>query len=264
MSVPTQPDVTTGAQSPAPSPASFAHGANGERLFTEADIANARKQEKDKLYSEIESLKSQFASTDKTLSEIQEQRVKEAAEIARIQQEKDDALKAKQEAELSAKEWADLKLKETNDTWEERFNKLQTERDNERAFAAKERAYNELVDYRNSQLAIAAEAKEIAPQFHSFITGDTKAQIDAAIEQAKVATASIEAELAQAAQQRAQQPRGVSPTGYAALGPLDGALGQKSYSADDINNMTMAEYSEFRQKSGLASGEAQRSRGLFG
>jgi DNA repair exonuclease SbcCD ATPase subunit len=232
--------------------------------MVQMESANARKQEKDKLYSEIEALKSQFASTDKTLSEIQEQRVREAAEIARIQQEKDDALDAKRKAELSAKEWAEEQLKATNDTWEERFNKLQTERDNERAFAEKERAYNELVDYRNTQLAAAAEAKEIAPQFHNFITGDTKAQIDAAIEQAKLATASIAQELAQAAQQRAQQPRGVAPTGYGSFGPMEGQLGQKTYTAADINNMTMAEYSEFRQKSGLASGEAQRSRGLFG
>jgi hypothetical protein len=269
MSVPAQPGImhtadTNGAQSSAPSPASFTHGANGERTFTEADIANARKQEKDKLYSEIDGLKTQWAQAQKSLDLIQEQRDQEAAEKVRIQQEKDEALQAKKDDEMSAKQLLETKLRETNDTWEERFSKLQAERDQERALADKERAYNELVDYRNGRLAESFELKEIAPQFQNFITGDSKEQIDAAIEQAKIATASIEAELAQAAQNRAQQVRGVSPTGYAALGPLEGAMGQKSYTPEEINNMSMKEYAEFRQKTGLASSEARRSQGLFG
>jgi DNA repair exonuclease SbcCD ATPase subunit len=270
MSVPAQPGLvyatdtnTNGAQSPAPSPASFTHGASGERTFSEADIANARKQEKDKLYSEITSLKDQWAQAQKSLDAIQEQREQEAAEKSRIQQEKESALQAKKDEEMSAKQLLEAKLRETNDTWEERFSKLQAERDQERALADKERAYNELVDYRNEKLAAAAAAREIAPQFHSFITGDSREQIDAAIEQAKLATASIAAELAESAQARPQQVRGVSPTGYAALGPLDGAMGQKSYTSEDINNMSMKEYAEFRQKTGLASAEARRSQGLF-
>jgi len=272
MTVPAQPGLAAtiespnpqdnGAQSPNPSPAAFQHGATGERVFTEADIAKARKEEKDKLYSDMASLKDQFAQAQKTLQEIQEQKAAELAEAQRKQAEKDAQLQAKKEEEMSAKALLESKLKETNDTWEERFNKLQQERDNERALAAKEREYNDLVDYRNAQLQ--ANANDIAPQFHNFIAGSTKEQIDSAIAQAKAATQSIFDEVAAARQQQTPQQRGVSTTGYTALGPLDGQMGQKTYTPEDINNMSMAEYAEFRQKSGLAGNDAARSRGLFG
>lgn len=272
MTVPAQPGLAAtiespnpqdnGAQSPAPSPAAFQHGATGERTFTEADIAAARKQEKDKLYGEITSLKDQFQAAQKTLQEIQDQKAAELAEVQRKQAEKEAAAQAKREEEMSAKALLESKLKETNDTWEERFNKLQSERDQERALLAKEKEYNDLVDYRNAQLQ--ANANDIAPQFHGFIQGESREQIDTAIANAKAATQSIFDEVAAARQQQQPQQRGVAPTGYTALGPIDGAVGQKTYSPDDINKMSMAEYAKFRQESGLAGRDAQRSAGLFG
>lgn len=272
MTVPTQPGLAAtiespnpqdnGAQSSAPSPAAFQHGATAERVFSAEDIAKARKEEKDKLYGEITSLKEQFTSAQKTLQEIQDQKAQELAEAQRKQAEKDAAAKAAREEEMSAKTLFESKLKETNDTWEERFNKLQQERDNERVLAAKEREYNELVDYRNAQLQ--ANANDIAPQFHNFVVGNSKEQIDSAIAQAKAATQSIFDEVAAARQQQQPQQRGVSATGYTALGPLDGQMGQKTYTPEEINAMSMAEYAEFRQKSGLAGNDAARQRGILG
>lgn len=265
MTVPTQPGLEAsigsltpqdnGAQSPAPSPAAFQHGASGEKLFTESELQAARKVEKDKLYDELQTLKG-------SLKEITDQRAAELAEVARKNAEKEAAAQAKREDEMSAKALLEAKLKETNDTWEQRFTQLQTERESERALLAKERAYNELVDYRNSQLTASAE--EIAPQFHNFITGESKEQIDNAIAQAKLATQSIAEEVAAARTQQMSQMRGVAPTGYAALGPLEGSMGQKQYSTADINNMSMAEYAKFRQDYGMASSEANRNRGILG
>lgn len=272
MTVPVQPGLATtiespspensGAQSPAPSPAAFQHGATGERVFTESDIAKARKEEKDKLYTQIESLKNEWATAQQTLKELQEQKAQELEEAERKRRAKESEVKAKKEEEMSAKALLEAKLKETNDTWEDRFTKLQQEREQERALLAKEREYNELVDYRNTQLQ--ANADDIAPQFHNFIMGDTKEQIDNAIAQAKAATQSIFDEVAAARQQQQPQQRGVSTTGYTALGPLEGTLGQKTYTPADINAMSMAEYAKFRQESGLAGNDAARSRGLFG
>jgi DNA repair exonuclease SbcCD ATPase subunit len=255
-------DNTNGAQSPVPSSVAFQHGATGERVFTEAEMAKARKDEKDKLYGEITSLRDQFAQAQKTLQDIQGQKAQEIAEAERIKQEKEAQAQAKREDEMSAKALLEAKLKETNDTWEDRFTKLQQERDQERALAAKEREYNELVDYRNSQLQ--ANVNDIAPQFHNFINGDTREQIDNAIAQAKSATESIYQQVAEARQQQAPSARGVSATGYTALGPLDGTMGKKQYTPEDINAMSMAEYAKFRQESGLAGNDAARSRGLFG
>lgn len=265
MTVPAQPGLAAsiespipqdnGAQSPAASPIAFAHGANGERMFTEAELQAARKVEKDKLYDELQGLKS-------SMKAIEDQRAQELAEIKRKEDERAAALQLKKEDEMSAKALLEAKLKETNDTWEKRFSDMQAERESERALLAKERAYNELVDYRNSRLA--DESAEIAPQFHNFINGDTKEQIDNAIAQAKIATQSIADEVAQARQQQLSQMRGVSPTGYTSSGPMDGVLGQKTYTPEDINQMSMSEYAKFRQESGLAGNDAQRNRGLFG
>ena len=272
MSVPTQPGLeasigsltppANGAQSPAPSAVAFAHGANGERLFTEDDLKRVREQEKDKLYSKMETLESQWAKAQESLKSIEEHRAQELAEATRKQQEKEQAAQLKKEEEMSAKQLLEQKLKETNDTWESRFAQLQTERETERAMIAKERAYNELVDYRNSRLA--EESADIAPQFHPFISGETKEQIDNAIAQAKLQTQSIVEEVAQARQQQLSQMRGVSTNGYAAMGPLEGQIGQKNYSNEDIANMPMLEWREVRQAVGIANSDAQRSRGILG
>jgi hypothetical protein len=271
MSTPVQPGLDTaigspiqdnGAQSPLPSAAAFQHGATGERTFSEADLQAARKQEKDKLYGEITSLKEQFSSSQKLLQDLQSQRQEELNAVERSRQEKESAKKAKAEEEMSAKALLEQKLKETNETWESRFNQLQNERESERALLAKERAYNELVEYKTSQLS--ANANDIAPQFHNFITGETKEQIDNAIAQAKIATQSIAEEVAAARQQQMAQMRGVSATGYTALGPMDGAIGQKQYTPQDIANMSMSEYAKFRQESGMAARNAASNRGILG
>lgn len=256
------PNPENGAQSPAPSPTAFAHGASGERTFSAEDIAKARKEEKDKLYSEITSLKDQWAQAQKTLKDIEDQKAQELAAVEQTKREKDAAANAKKEEEMSAKALLEKKLQETNDTWESRFTQLQTEREQERALLAKEREYNELVEYRNAQLQTNAD--DIAPQFHNFIVGESREQIDNAIAQAKAATQSIFDEVAAARQQQTSQMRGVAPTGYTALGPLEGSMSQKTYTPADINNMSMAEYAKFRQESGLAGNDAARSRGLFG
>jgi myosin heavy subunit len=257
MSVPAQPGLDTFISSSTTNPT--------ERMYSQAELAEllakARKEEKDKLYPDIASLKEQFSQVQKTTSELQKERDEAKAEAIRIQQEKEAVLKTQQQEELSAKQLLEAKLTETNDSWEKRFNILQEERAQEKALADKERKYNELVDYRNSRLVELAD--DIAPQFHSFIVGDSTEQIDSAIESAKSATQSIWTEVQQATQQTTQPPRGVAPTGYTGFGPLDNASGTKTFTAEDINKMSMAEYTEFRNKQGMASRDAARSRGLF-
>jgi hypothetical protein len=255
MSVPPQPGLQTVITSDTNPPA--------EKLFTQAEVAEAlakaRKEEKDKLYPDIASLKDQFAQSQKTIAELAQQREEDIAAATRKKQEKESAAKAKQEEEMSAKDLLEAKLRETNDTWEKRFTNLQAERDQEKALADKERKYNELVSYRNTRLAELS--KEIAPEFHDFISGESQEQIEAAIARAQAGTQSILAGIQQATQQ--VPPRGVSPTGYTGFGPLDSAGGPKQLSAEDINAMSLAEYGEWRNKNGMAAKEATRSRGLF-
>lgn len=265
MSTPVQPGLETtiespnpqgnGAQSPVPSPAAFQHGATGERMFSAEELQKARQQEKDKLYAELDSMKA-------SLKAMEDARNAELAEADRRKREKESALKAKKEDEMSAKALLEQKLKETNDQWEDRFSAIQAERELERAQIAKEKAYNELVDYRNSQLNDNAE--DIAPEFHPFITGESREQIDNAIAQAKLQTQSMLGQIEAARQKQMSQMRGVSTTGYASLGPLDSLNGPKQETPEQIANMPMSEYAVWRQKNGIAARDQQINRGLFG
>jgi DNA repair exonuclease SbcCD ATPase subunit len=262
MSVPAQPGLEA-----VPAIATVTtNNTTTERTYTQAEyeaaLAKARKDEKDKLYPTLDGYKDQLSEVQKSLNEIQKEREEAANALAKAQKEAADAAKAKQEAEMDAKSLIETKLKETNDSWESRFTQLYNERESERAQAAKEREYNELIDYRNGRLAELTA--EIAPQFHGFITGNTREEIDNAIAQATSATQSIFNEVQQAQAIAPQTPRGVSATGYSAFGPLEGVLGQQTLTADDINKMTMREYEEFRQKNGMAGRDASRNRGLFG
>lgn len=259
MSVPPQTETitvnTTTTNSPAPQGKTFS-----EEEFNAA-LAKVRKEEKDKLYPDLNSTKEQLSQVQTLLAEIQKERETAAETARKAEEEKEAALKAKRDAELDAKTFSETRLKEINESWEAKFQALHEEREKERAFMEKERQYNELVDYRNSRLSELAD--DIAPQFHSFINGDNKEQIEASIEQAKAATQSIFQQIQEAQAQQQPTPRGVSPTGYSAFGPLDNNLGQQTYTKDDINGMSMAEFAEFRQKSGMAGRDAARSRGLF-
>jgi len=258
MSVPIQPEATPSTQTPTGPPSADGKTYTQEEL--NALLAKVRKEEKDKLYPELESYKTQLSQFQTTLDTIDQERKDREAALDKAKKDAEAAEKARLEAEMDAKTLIESKLRETNDTWETRFNELNAERDKERAAAAKERAYNELVDYRNSRLTELAD--DIAPQFHGFIAGNSREEIDAAIVRAQEATQSIFEQVQQA--QQTPPPRGVSPTGYSAFGPLEGVLGQKTLTAADFENMSMAEYEEYRQKSGLAGRQAASQRGLFG
>lgn len=262
MSVPAQP----GLEAVVPTTVTTNNTSPAGRVYSqeeyEAALAKARKEEKDKLYPALDSYKDQLSQIQKSVSDFEKERKDREDALAQAQKEAADAARAKQEAEMDAKTLIETKLKETNDSWETRFTQLHNERESERAQLAKEREYNELIDYRNGRLAELSS--EIAPQFHGFITGNTREEIDAAIAQATNATQSIFNEVQQAQAAAPQTPRGVSATGYSAFGPMEGVLGQQTYSAEDINKMSMREYEEFRNKSGMAGRDASRSRGLFG
>lgn len=262
-------DPTIGDQNPNPnanpvaSPAAFQQGATpGETLFTAAQLEAARKQEKDKLYAHIEALQAQQKQANDALAAIQKKADDDAAAAAKVQADKDAAAQAKREEEMSAKALLEQKLAETNNTWQQRFEQLESERAQEKALLDKERAYQALVAYRND--AIAAAGDDIAPQFYDFIQGDTQEQIDAGITRARAATESIAQQFAAAQQTQLSQMRGVSTAGYAPVGPMESNPGQQQVTDAQINAMSMAEYAQFRSKTGVGAAESRSNRGLFG
>lgn len=251
-----------GAQPPIPSPAAFQHGATGEQMFTAAQLEAARKQEKDKLYSQIQALQASQQEAATALQALQAAKQAETDAAAALQAEKDAQAQAKREEEMSAKTLLEQKLNEANQTWEAKFQQMEQERAQERALLDKERAYQGLVDYRNTAIANAGDS--IAPQFHDFISGETQEQIDAGIARAQAATESIASQFQEAQKQQLSQMRGVSTAGYAPVGPMDANPGNQQLSPDDIANMSMAEFAKLRQQTGIGRAESRTNRGLFG
>lgn len=251
-----------GAQSSLPSPAAFQHGATGEQMFTAAQLEAARKQEKDKLYTQIQALQEGQKQANEALAAIQKAKEEEIAAVQATEAEKAEAARKKAETEMSAKALLEQKLAETTQTWEQKFQAMESERAQEKALLEKERAYQSLVNYRND--AITQAGDEIAPQFHDFIAGETQEQIDAGIARAKAATESLTAQFQEVQRQQLSQMRGVSTAGYAPVGPMDANPGQQNLSPDDINNMSMAEFAKLREKTGIGRAESRSNRGLFG
>lgn len=251
-----------GAQPPIASPAAFQHGASGEQMFTAAQLEAARAQEKDKLYAQIDQLKRGQQQANEALAAIQATKDAELAAVQAAEAEKADVARKKAETEMSAKALLEQKLAETTQTWEQKFQAMEQERAQEKALLDKERAYQNLVSYRNDAITNAGD--EIAPQFHDFIAGETQEQIDAGIARAKAATESLTAQFQEVRRQELSQMRGVSTAGYAPLGPMENNPGQQNLSPDDINNMSMAEFAKLRQQTGIGRAESRSNRGLFG
>jgi membrane protein involved in colicin uptake len=231
-------------------------------MFTAAQLEAARKQEKDKLYAQIQGLQEEQRKASEALAAIQKAKDDELAAVQAAEAQKAEEARKKAEEEMSAKALLEQKLAETTQTWQQKFEQMEAERAQEKALLEKEREYQALVSYRND--AIAAAGDDIAPQFFDFIQGDTKEQIDAGIARAKAATESIAQQFQAAQQTQLSQMRGVSTAGYAPVGPMENNPGQQTVSPEQLAGMSMAEYAQFRNKTGVGAAESRSNRGLFG
>lgn len=252
-----QPDGNiTVAVPPAPVSAAPQGGWNEEEFLKSPAVLSlleqTRKQEKDKLYPQLSDLKSQVESLTASKQAEVEAAAKEAAAKA-------EEAARKQFEETTAK---DL-IAQTRNEFEERIAALQREREEERALHQKERSFLELSQYTQSAVQQAIEKGEIAPELAPMVTGNNVDEVNASLETVRATSAQIVANM-QAAMQQAQvpPPRGVSPTGYAPVGPMEMAGGTRTLSPADIANMPMHEYAKLRPQLGV--NRESSNVGLFG
>jgi uncharacterized membrane protein YqiK len=247
----TDAGVTVPVPPPAPAPGTY---------FTQADIEAARKQEKDKLYSEINNLQQSQSTLAEQLKAIQDAK---DAEIAKAREEAAAAA-----AEQARKEWEEKDSKtlveDVQKQFEQKFAEMERQRELERATFEKEREFAALKEYAQQRVAVAIEAGDIEPSLADFVQGNSQAEIDASLEIVKAKSEAI-AQNAQTAFQSQQLAtrRGVSPTGFTPTGPQDTQSQQRTFSANDIAGMSMAEYAKFRQQAGIGAG-SESNQGLFG
>ena len=235
-----------------PSPVTSAPEPQQEKqfeAFTAEDIARAREQEKSKVYPQLEKLREELAALKREKEE------RESIEAA---------AQAEAEAEARRKAEEEMEIRDLLSKKEEEFtSQLEAERlERERAFALleNEKRFQELQAYRQQRLE--QERDNIIPELLDLVDGSSLEEIDASIENLRERSSRI-LDSAQQAMQSARRDMAGSRVTAPAAGPLDTDPDNRSYTPDDIRQMSMADYMKHRQRL-LGDSAASRGRGLFG
>jgi hypothetical protein len=223
--------------------------------FTADDIAKARAQEKAKLYPQVEKLQEELAILKKEREERAAQEAERTAKRQARDSERVAERKKQEEAELEVR---DLLAKKEQE-WATKLDSERQEREKAFALLEREREFQELSAYRQQRLE--AERDNIIPELVDLISGNSRDEIEQSIAGLKERSAKIFDSVAQVAQQSRKEMAGTRITSPAS-GPLDNDSDSRTYSPNDINNMSMADYAKNRAKL-LGSGK-NSGQGLFG
>lgn len=222
---------------------------NTSKFYTEDDLAKVRSQEKDKLYPQIEDLKTRLAAFEKEKEEAASRAAEEAAS-------KEAAQRAKLEEDLDTKEL--LKLKEAE--WQEQLAREREEREATFALWEREKQFADLSSYK--QQLLEAERDNIMPQLLKYVQGNTREELDAAVADVKAQTADILDSTQSALQQQRREQIGTRAT-LPPAGPLETNMEQRQLTPQEIAAMPMNEYAKYRDKIMSPSARGQ-NRGLLG
>jgi DNA repair exonuclease SbcCD ATPase subunit len=225
----------------------------GEEYFTADDIEKVRKQEKDKLYNRLQDMEGELET------------LRKEREAALREQEEAEARSA---AERTAQEREELDAKElvakVEQTWQERFDALQSEREQERALLEKERQFSQLNEYRMQRLSDPEVEGSIMPELRDLIVGDSPEEIESAIANMQQRTARILEQARTFAQTQRQQMPGVRATDPS-IGPVEeNDSAHQTVTAEQIKSMSMTDYVKYRGKLLTAAREKVQQTGLYG
>lgn len=245
-----QNTITAG---PAVSPPVVINNPPPSQYFTAADLEAARKQEKDKLYDRLTKAEEQLQAFKTEADQWRSEREAAQAAASKAAQEAADAQRKEAEAKMSAEELISSRQREMD----EQISAWRAEVEVQKALLAKEQAYVSLRGYIQQRVAEETAAGTIADEFLDYIGGETKEEVDASITKAKEKTDSI----VRATFGGQTRSPGVAPTGFGPTGPLDTFQGKRSYSKEDIDAMSMADFAKFREQEGID--KAGNNKGMF-
>ena len=222
------------------------------KVFTEDEVEQIRKQEKDKLYKRLEDADTRVKSMEEQMAQIAAEREaarKEAEERARAEAE---LLRKREAEELSAKELLEkreeefnLKLQEIDGEYKRRFDEIEAQRQAQEAIIEKERRLQELNSYRQRRLG--EEQETIIPELLDLVAGNSEDEIETSISVLRDRSAAIIESIQQATQQQQGRLRGASITAPP-VGPMETQTEYQTLTADDIRNMTMDQYAKMRER----------------
>jgi len=247
----------------------FAHGeaeVTGQtspqgKVFTEEEVTAIRRQEKDKLYSKMESESERVKALEEQLSVLatereEAQKIKE--EASRKEQE---VLRQREEAELSAKELIarresefNQKLQEVELEFTNRLSEVEKQRQAQEALLERERELQALESFR--QRRVTEEQESIIPELIDLVAGNTQEEIEMSIGLLRERSSAIMQSIQQATQQ--SRLRG-APVTAPPSGPMENQSEYQTLTAEDIRNMPMDQYVKMRDRLHAAA----RPRGRF-
>ena len=235
--------------------AAFAEEVALQNQFTADDIAKARAQEKAKLYPQVEKLQEELSVLKK---EREERAALEAERAAKRQARESERMAERKKQEESELEVRDLLAKKEQE-WASKLEAERLEREKAFALLEREREFQELSAYRQQRLE--SERDNIIPELIDLISGNSRDEIEQSIAGLKERSAKIFENVAQVAQQSRKEMAGTRITSPAS-GPLDNDSDSRTYSPNDIQNMSLADYAKNRSK--LLGNSNNRGQGLFG
>jgi hypothetical protein len=220
------------------------------QAFFDQRVEAVRKEEKDKLYPELERQK-------QLIDELAAERDAREAAAQEDQQAQEAAEEQRRQSELTAEQ----RWEERDRQWEERLRQMEEDRNREAALREREAQFAQLNQYRTE--AIAAASDRIEPRLIPYIRGNTPQEIDAAVAQAVTDTDAIMADVQESfGQQRRQVQMPVSGIPSEPVASLLNNPGDRTVtlSPEDIRNMPMDDYMANRHQ----ILEAARQRGPYG
>jgi len=219
-------------------------------------IAKAREQEKNKLYPQMEKMREELSSLKKS----EEERIaQEAARKEQRRQRDAEVAAQKKREEDETLELRDL-LSKKEAEWQSQLEAERTEREKAFALLEREREFQELQQYRAQR--VEQERDNIIPDLIDMVQGNTQDEVEASIASLKAKSANIFDSVAQAAQASRKEMQGARIT-VPASGPLDNDSDSRSYSPENIAEMSLADYAKNRSKL-LGGASNNRGQGLFG
>lgn len=238
---------------PPPAPAPALAGRQWSEADHLAEIERVRKEEHDKLYPQLSTLHQTQAELDAYRAREQQMQ-QEEAERQRLAAEEAERQRI---AELTSQQ----RMDEIQRKFEEEQAALRRDLETERAMREKEVQFSQLLQFKTRRLM--EEEDNIAPQLIDLVSGNTEAEIEASIERMKAKTADIVQSVADAQGQRTRSLP-LPPTSGPAIDTQSlPEAGQRSFSPEDIRDMSMDEYEALRPALLGATSQRVRSQGAY-
>jgi hypothetical protein len=233
------------------------------KVFSEDDVENIRKQEKDKMYKRLEEADTRVKSMEEQMAVIAAEREAARKEAELRANKEAEIIRQREIDEMSAKELLLKKEDEFNQRinsveaeWQERLNVIEQQRQAQEALLDKERQMQALIHYRNNRLQ--AEQEAIIPELIELVSGNSEEEIEQSIAVLRERSSAIIESIQQATAQQQGRLRG-APVTAPPVGPMETQTEYQQLNADDIRNMSMDQYSKMRDR--LLN--ARSSRGRF-